>query len=93
MNVIYRLVRDCPEGFVVWEFSQEKGRDFRGAMKANGYHFAKDQEQLAGSIKLRECLVGQPRFSDLCGPMYDGEKNGLPVVRYESQRVADMLSV
>ena len=40
----------------------------------------------------RSELEGQPILKSLLGPMYDGVENGLPVVRYESQAVYDMLS-
>lgn len=37
--------------------------------------------------RLRKELVAQPRFSGLCGPMWDGD-----AIRYETQSVYDSLS-
>ena len=37
--------------------------------------------------KVRAELQGQPMFSDLCGPMWDGD-----AIRYEDQRSNDILS-
>jgi len=41
---------------------------------------------------LREFLRGQPTIKGLCGPMYDGEINGQPVIRYETWAVYNALS-
>lgn len=38
-------------------------------------------------------LDGEPTFADLVGPLGDGERDGVPVVRYESPEVARLLSV
>ena len=40
----------------------------------------------------REVLKSQPGVRNLCGPMYNGEQDGLPVVRYESWAVYEALS-
>jgi hypothetical protein len=37
-------------------------------------------------------LQGQPVISGLCGPMYDGEMGGVPVIRYEGSASNDILS-
>jgi hypothetical protein len=42
---------------------------------------------------LRPELRNQPRIEGFCGPMYDGEVNGVPVIRYEDQATNDILSV
>jgi hypothetical protein len=41
---------------------------------------------------LREVLKVAPRLCNLAGPFYNGEKDGLPVVRYESWAVYEALS-
>ena len=41
---------------------------------------------------LHECLRNQPRIQGLCGPMFDGEKSGVPVIRYEDQASYNILS-
>ena len=41
---------------------------------------------------LREVLKVAPQLSGLAGPFYNGEKDGLPVVRYESWAVYEALS-
>jgi hypothetical protein len=38
-------------------------------------------------------LQGQPKITGLCGPMYDGERNGVPVIRYEDQEAYNRLSI
>ena len=37
-----------------------------------------------GGQHLREELRGQPQFLGLCGPMWGGMRDGLPVIRYET---------
>ena len=41
---------------------------------------------------LRSELQGQPMLEGLLGAMYDGMKDGKHVIRYESQKVYDILS-
>lgn len=41
---------------------------------------------------LREELQNEYILEGLLGPMYDGEKDGRPVVRYETEEVYNMLS-
>jgi hypothetical protein len=78
MEAIYRVVGKGP-GHAMYqeEFEEIFAKDFDGI--ENGSH-------------LRECLQGQPKIKGLCGPMYDGEHMGYPVVRYESWAVYDMMS-
>jgi hypothetical protein len=42
---------------------------------------------------LRPELRNQPKIQGLCGPMFDGFKNGEAVIRYEDQATNDLLSV
>ena len=42
---------------------------------------------------IREELKGQPKLSGLLGAMYDGTKNGVPVIRYETRAAYELLSV
>ena len=47
---------------------------------------------LSDNIRRRE-LQGQPYIKGLCGPIYDGtDKDGRPVIRYETQELNDILS-
>lgn len=47
---------------------------------------------LSDTVRRRE-LQGQPYIKGLCGPMYDGtDKDGRPVIRYETQELYDILS-
>jgi hypothetical protein len=45
------------------------------------------------NLRLRPELQLQPRIHGFCGPMYDGEVGGVPVIRYEDQATNDILSV
>lgn len=46
-----------------------------------------------GGDHLRPELRGQPKFAGLLGPMWGGERNGAPLIRYEDQQTYDQLSV
>lgn len=41
---------------------------------------------------LRPELRNQPRIAGFCGPMYDGESGGVPIIRYEDQATYNQLS-
>ena len=41
---------------------------------------------------LRPELRTQPRVQGLCGPMWDGEKDGVAFIRYEDDKSYDTLS-
>jgi hypothetical protein len=43
--------------------------------------------------RIRPELRNQPVLRGLYGPMYDGEENGAPVIRYESPEAYHLLSV
>ena len=58
------------------------------AMAVRGYPFVGFNGQLSGRFKLREEIAGQPIFSGLCGPMYDGPG----IVRYEDGESYEVLS-
>jgi hypothetical protein len=47
---------------------------------------------ISRSKVLRNELLGQPIISGLCGPMYDGHQDGVPVIRYEDQASYNLLS-
>ena len=40
----------------------------------------------------RDCLQGQPKLRGWYGPMYDGESDGVTVIRYESQAAYNVYS-
>ncbi|MEX3623568.1 hypothetical protein [Viridibacillus arvi] len=41
----------------------------------------------------REELQGEPKLAGILGPMYNGMKDGKVVIRYESQKAYNLLSV
>lgn len=41
---------------------------------------------------LRPCLIGKPKLAGFVGPCYGGERNGLPVIRYEDAETYKALS-
>jgi hypothetical protein len=41
---------------------------------------------------LKPELQGQPKFKKLAGPMYGGEEDGVPVIRYESWEAYERMS-
>lgn len=41
---------------------------------------------------LRPCLIGKPKLFGFVGPCYGGERNGLPVIRYEDAETYKALS-
>lgn len=45
------------------------------------------------NFRLRPELQLQPRIQGFVGPMWDGEQNGRPVVRYEDQSSNDVCSL
>lgn len=40
----------------------------------------------------RDELQGQPKFKEICGPMYNGKKNGSTIIRYETTDLYDSIS-
>ena len=61
----------------IMQFAKDEGYTFAGFV-ANNYN--------------RRELLGQPRFKELVGPMYDGEKGGVAIVRYECPTAYETLS-
>ncbi|RUS44925.1 hypothetical protein [Cohnella sp. AR92] len=47
-----------------------------------------EQKYVISGYEERECvrdeLYGQPKLVGFSGPMWNGRKNGIPVIRYES---------
>jgi hypothetical protein len=77
-----RLVQNDPaSGFIVTEFPA--GCDLIAAMEVRGFTFYR----LHNNPRTRPQLQGQPIFSGLLGPMWDGDR-----VRYEDQGAYDRLS-
>lgn len=63
--------------------------DPAAAFEIRGYRMAPDSER---GKWMREELRVQPRFEDLCGPMWGGIRNGKPLIRYEDQPAYNSLS-
>lgn len=61
---------------------------FRSALGDFGYEFGGFED----SPSLREELLGEPKIKGLCGPMYDGETDGVPCIRYETLDAYRILS-
>lgn len=79
--MLYRLIQNLDGEFIKTEFGPEV--DFLAAMEVRGYNFS----GLNNNHRQRIELQGQPRFSNLCGPMWDGD-----AIRYEDSRSNDILS-
>jgi len=62
--------------------------EFICMVEALGYTYQSEHS----SRSTREELQGQPIFNNLCGPMYDGEKDGKAVIRYETWELYQKLS-
>lgn len=78
----YRLVQNVEGQFIVTEF--DKGLDaFLAAMQVRDFQFVK----LNSNPRQRIELQGEPVFSGLAGPMWDGD-----AVRYEDQKSYNILS-
>lgn len=58
-------------------------------MKSIGF----EQSGIEESRCRREELRGRPTFKNLCGPMWDGEEDGEPIIRYETWDAYDTLSI
>jgi len=75
---------------VTSEFTEE---NVIPAMSVRGYEVQGVQEQYKGGIQLREQLVGQPKFSGVAGPMWNGQTpEGEPIIRYENWAAYNILS-
>lgn len=70
------------------QFFQYAPKDMEAFGAACGYQF----EGIEAAPRLREELRGHPKFRELCGPMWGGEKDGEPVIRYESWPAYERLS-
>lgn len=80
----YKIVRVMEGG--TWTTTLTN--DIMQFAKEEGYAFL---NFVANDHNRRE-LQGQPRFVGLCGPMYDGEKGGVAIVRYECPVAYEIMS-
>lgn len=74
-----QAVSDSPGGFttLVQPFFEVRGYPVTG-----DHH----------SPHTRRELQGMPTFEGLLGPFYDGDRGGVPAIRYECQTTYDILS-
>ena len=74
----------------IYEVVTEKGTSYYESLEA----LARDYRirDFNAPPYLRKELQGQPRLYDLLGPMYGGYRDDTPIIRYETQRVYDILS-
>lgn len=77
MTVVYQVVTE--KGTQYYQTVQELAE----AYPITGYRY---------NDHARSELQGQPILEGLLGPMYNGLQSGVPVIRYETQRVYDILS-
>jgi hypothetical protein len=77
----YRLVQCIAGRMIVSEFDEQ---NILPAMEARGYTFT----GLNNNHRQRTELQHQPVFSQLYGPMWDGD-----AIRYEDQKANDHLSI
>jgi hypothetical protein len=88
MNYVYKFVRHDPEfGFIVDVFDPNKV-DVLAAAELRGWHYSGPFWRPA----CRDELQGHPVFSGVNGPMYDGNREGPHVIRYEGPAAYDRLS-
>ena len=83
--MLYKLVSEVDGVPIVETFNPD---NLVPAMEVRGYAFT-------GSNKgrgQRAELQGQPRFRGVAGPMWEGLKDGVPVIRYETQAIYQALS-
>ena len=59
-----------------------------GAMEIRGFKFSGK----VGGDHLREELRGKPSFTEVWGPMWGGDREGEPVIRYETPEAYRVLS-
>ena len=76
----YRLVQIVDNQMIATEFSDES---IIVAMDVRGY----DLNGINTNPNHRDELINQPKFTGLCGPMFDGD-----AIRYETWEVYNMLS-
>lgn len=88
---IFRIVigNDGPSStWDVVDLDGAAGTDVVAAIAARGFK----PNGRFGHERLREELRAQPCFDGLCGPMWGGEENGRPVIRYETWKAYEHLS-
>lgn len=83
VTVFFEVVKADKNGRIVCEYFDSKKK------LLNVYK----QESTETATTKREELKGMPKLSGLLGPMWGGTKDGLPVIRYESKRAYNLLSV
>ena len=72
--------------------TSESSYCFRKILSKLGYTH-KGQTKTGRETVLRSELQNQPKFTDLCGPMYGGEREGVFVVRYETPEINARLNI
>lgn len=83
----FRLVQNIDGKWLINDFTDE---NVIPAMEIRDFTFDRLQPPRG---PLRKELVGQPMFKGVIGPMWGGEENGQPVIRYEDQKAYDKLSI
>jgi hypothetical protein len=84
---LYQLVREVPEQ-TQWECAIFTADEYAAEFERRGYR----PTGRKGAPHLREELRGEPVYAGLFGPTWGGFIDDVPVVRYESHLVAELLS-
>lgn len=88
--MIYQLVQSVEGQMISSEF---QGENVYPAMSARGFeHVGYLERNPRATIGPRAELIGQPKFSGVAGPMWNGMRDGVPVIRYEDREAYERLS-
>ena len=76
---------------MIYEVISRKGRQFFDSIEKfqNNYKFS----DVYFNPAARSELQGQPIIFGLYGPMYNGEQNGVSIIRYETKDVYENMSI
>lgn len=83
--MLYEFVHAVDKQLIVETFTED---NVIPAMSARGCSLT----GFNNNHRHRKELQGQPMFSGICGPMWGGEKDGKPCIRYECTEAYRRLS-
>lgn len=108
-SLFYKIVDGITDGEKIAEFSERVFEDVAGGIPRkyiivtedgakwyDGIQDIKRYFEITGELHddiRRAELQGAPIIKGLCGPMYDGERDGAAVIRYETRGIYDALSI
>lgn len=107
-NLFYKIVDSITDGEKIGELSERVYIDTAAGMERvylvvstdgatyyNGIEDLKRHFEIVGELRdsiRRAELQGAPRINGLCGPMYDGERDGKACIRYETREAHEIYS-